>query len=360
MNALASEAKLSELDSESCWNAVLQRDRSADGKFFYGVRSTGIYCRPSCPSRRPNLSQAQFFADTKAASAAGFRACKRCNPDGAARDAQLADQVSAYIHANIDLPISLKSLADETGVSPSHLQRVFKRATGISPREFAQNLRLKQFKTGLQMGEPVTSAIFDAGYGSTSRVYERSASHLGMTPSAYRKGGAGMRISYTIVDCQLGRLLVAATEKGVCAVTLGDDDTHLESELRKEYPRAELAAETHSCLAEWSKSVVAHLAGSSIPLNLPLDLQATAFQMRVWRHLQAIPLGQTRSYTDVAAEIGSPAATRAVARACATNPVAVVVPCHRVVRADGNLAGYRWGVERKKMLLEREKWESAK
>ena len=338
------------------WRGVLERDRRMDGRFVFAVRSTGIYCRPSCPARRPSRRQVVFFPLPEAAEQAGFRPCRRCRP----RDAALADQAAGLVHkvcqlidANSDEPLSLDALGARLGVSPSHLQRTFKRLMGISPREYADARRVVAFKSKLRSGQDVTRALYEAGYGSSSRLYERSSQQLGMTPATYRRGGKGMEIGYTIVDGPLGRMLVAATARGVCAVSFGDADPVLEASLLSEYPNAEIHRED-SGFAPWVRAIETHLHGLEPRLHLPLDVQATAFQRRVWKALQAIPYGQTRSYTEVARAIGKPRAVRAVARACATNQVSVVVPCHRVVREDGSLAGYRWGLERKKALIERE------
>jgi AraC family transcriptional regulator of adaptative response/methylated-DNA-[protein]-cysteine methyltransferase len=259
-----------------------------------------------------------------------------------------------YIEANLEGPLTLAALAAHLGQSPGHLQRVFKRVTGISPREYADACRLGRLKTRLKERTTVTTAMYEAGYGSSSRLYERAASQLGMTPATYQRGGGGMRLRYTVTDCPLGRLLLAATERGVSAVSLGDDDGALVESLRREYPLAEVTRDDAG-LGEWLRDLLEHLHGRQPHLDLPLDVRATAFQRRVWQELQAIPYGSTRSYAEIARRLGRPTATRAVARACATNPVSVVIPCHRVVREDGGLGGYRWGLERKQKLLEREK-----
>lgn len=263
-------------------------------------------------------------------------------------------RVCAYIEANADGPVTLAALGAAVGMSPGHVQRTFKRLTGITPRQYAEARRLGRLKAGLHAGRDVTRALYDAGYGSSSRLYERSNSQLGMTPASYRRGGAGKRIAYTVVDSALGRLLVAGTERGISAVYLGDSNARLEAALRAEYPRAELERDPAG-LGEWVEKLVARLDGGRGRLDLPLDIEATAFQWRVWQQLRAIPFGSTATYSDIAEALGRPSATRAVARACATNPVSVVIPCHRVVRRDGDPGGYRWGLERKRKLLEQER-----
>jgi AraC family transcriptional regulator of adaptative response/methylated-DNA-[protein]-cysteine methyltransferase len=340
------------------WQSVLTRDRSSDGSFVYAVRSTGIYCRPSCPSRRPKREQVVFFPLPQAAEQAGFRPCRRCQPrtiDGYTNEtAEFVQQACRVIEAHLDDDLTLASLGAQLHISPHHLQRSFKRIIGITPRQYAETCRLGQFKSRLREGESVTRAMYEAGYSSSSRLYERAPAHLGMTPTTYRKGGLGMHIRYTIVDCPLGRLLVAATERGICGVSLGDSDTALEASLRGEYPAAQIQRDEDG-LGEWVSAFLSYLNGRQPDLNLPIDVQATAFQWQVWEALRAIPSGSTRSYSEVAQSLGHPQAARAVARACATNPVALVIPCHRVVRENGVLGGYRWGVERKQQLLAQEK-----
>lgn len=346
------------MEVDNQWQSVMERDKEADGSFVFAVRSTGIYCRPSCPARRPERANVLFFALPAAAEQAGFRACRRCRPEEATlRDpqAELVQQICRQIEANLDGPLTLDALAAEQHFSPHHLQRTFKRLMGISPRQYADARRLQRVKAELRQGENVTSALYEAGFTSSSRLYERAPAQLGMTPSEYRQGGRGAQIGYTIADSPLGRLLVAATEKGVCAVSLGDSDAELAAALEREYPAATIEREETGRLGEWVQALISYLEGQLPHLELPLDVQATAFQWRVWQELQKIPYGRTYSYSEIARRIGQPAAARAVARACATNPVALVVPCHRVVREDGNLGGYRWGLERKRRLLEKEK-----
>ena len=344
-------------DEEVLWKAVLNRDRSSNGKFVYGVRSTRIYCRPSCPSRRPNRPQVVFFESGGAARQAGFRACRRCLPDSiSAGDPQteIIQRACQLLDANADEGgVTLSALGSALGVSPYHLQRTFKQAMGVTPRQYAEGRRLARFKQHVKSGDGVTAALYNAGYGSSSRLYEKAPQQLGMTPATYRQGGRGIVIRYSIVACTLGRLLVAGTERGVCAIRLNDSDEELESSLRREFPAAKIVRDD-AALRAWAEELLQHLEGRQPQLNLPLDIRATAFQMRVWRELQAIPYGSTHSYSEVAAAIGQPSAARAVARACATNPVAVVIPCHRVVRGDRSLGGYRWGIDRKRRLLEQE------
>lgn len=339
------------------WQAVYARDRRFNGVFVYGVRSTGIYCQPSCPSRRPRREQITFFPSCEVAEIASFRACLRCQPrraDTCDPQVEMVLRLCHMIESQTDGVISLTKLGAKLGVSPYHLQRIFKSITGITPRQYAAAHRLKQFKSRIKAGAAVTSALYDAGFSSSSRLYEKASEQLGMTPATYRRGGKGMNISYTIVDCRLGRLLVAATRRGVCAVQFGASDNELVLNLTAEYPAADIRhAPTH--LDELIASLLCHLEEGQQQLALPLDLQATTFQLRVWEELRRIPYGGTRSYAEVAASIGQPRAARAVARACAANPVALVTPCHRVVRGDGNSGGYRWGLERKQALLSQEK-----
>jgi len=350
------------IDETSAWDAVLGRDARRDGQFVYAVATTGVYCRPSCPSRRPRRERVRFFTAPEEAERAGFRACRRCHPrDGAAPDARLVERACAYLEAHLDEPVTLETLGQAVGVSPWHLQRTFKRLTGVSPKEMVRARRIERLKERLQQGDDVAAATYEAGFGSGSRVYETSDARLGMTPATYRRGGAGMRIRFATAASSLGRLLVAVTERGVCAVALGDADEELAASLRREYPQAsiERAEPGAEDLGTRVAAVLGFLAGTSPHLALPLDVQATAFQERVWKALQEIPAGETRTYGEVAATLGLPQAARAVARACATNPVALAIPCHRVVRGDGASGGYRWGTERKSRILagERERRE---
>jgi AraC family transcriptional regulator of adaptative response/methylated-DNA-[protein]-cysteine methyltransferase len=357
-NAREMNAPGKTISNNKQWQAVLARDAHMDSKFVYGVRSTGIYCRPSCPSRKPARTQVRFFSVPKVAELAGFRACRRCKPERAqglesSASAQMVALACKEIERQGEEPVRLGKLAAQSGTTPHRLHRLFRKVLGITPRQFADAVRVRQLKGRLRSGADVTTALYDAGYGSASRLYEHAHSQLGMTPATYKKGGLGMDIAYTIEDCPLGRVMVAATSRGISAVYLGDDDRPLERALREEYPKA-LIRHDAGVLGSWVKTIVKHLHGGGRHLNLPLDVEATAFQRRVWEELQKIPFGTTQSYNHIARAIGKPRATRAVARACATNPVSIVVPCHRVVRADGQLAGYRWGLKRKRALLEQE------
>lgn len=332
------------------------RDARLDGTFVYAVRSTGVYCRPSCPARRPRFDRVLFFAGPETAERAGFRSCCRCRPRDAESSAhtRLVGRICRLIEARNGEPVSLAELAGEAAVKPLRLQRLFQRTLGISPRGYADTVRLGTLKRQLQRGGDVTSSLYAAGYGSSSRLYERSNLQLGMTPDTYRRGGRGMEISFTIGRCPLGRLLVAGTTRGLSAIYLGDSDSTLERALRREYPAAQIRRNP-ARVSRWLRQLVLHLGGREPKLDLPVNVQATAFQRRVWEALRDIPYGQTRSYGRISRALGRPKAARAVARACATNPVAVLIPCHRVVREDGNLGGYRWGIERKQALLAREK-----
>lgn len=338
---------------EERWEAVQRRDQGADGAFVFAVRSTGIYCRPSCPARRPRRDRVVFFRSCEVAELAGFRPCKRCRPRERSAHADVVSQVCRFIENHPDAPVRLTALAERAGMSSFHLQRIFKRSLGVSPKEYADGCRFRTFKNKLKQAGSITEAVYAAGYGSSSRAYERTNARLGMTPSRYRQGGIQTRIGYTITNCPLGRLLVAATDKGICAVSLGDRDPVLESSLRREFPAAEIRR-GGAKLSAFARVIVRHLQDDQPRLDLPLDVRATAFQERVWTALRSIPYGQTQSYREIARAIHRPNATRAVARACATNPVALVIPCHRVVRGDGQLAGYRWGLKRKAALLELE------
>ena len=340
----------------SRWNAVVARDRNASGTFVYAVRSTGIYCRPGCASRRPRRDRVAFFDTPDDAERAGFRACRRCHPRDAAPNPdpwiERIRRACVYL-ANVEGRVTLPSLARRLGGSPYHLQRNFKRIVGITPRKYAEACRMHRIKRGLRGSKSVTDAMLDAGFGSSSRLYERAVPKLGMTPSTYRSGAAGVAIRFTTVDSAVGRLLVAATARGVCLVSMGRSDAELQASLRREYPGASITRDSGG-LARWARQVLDHLGGRVPRLELPLDIQATAFQWQVWDALTAIPAGSTRTYAEVAAAIGRPGAARAVARACASNPVALAIPCHRVVPAAGGVGGYRWGSSRKQALLAQE------
>jgi AraC family transcriptional regulator of adaptative response/methylated-DNA-[protein]-cysteine methyltransferase len=343
-------------DDAVLWRAVQERDASWDGMFVYAVRSTGVYCRPTCPSRRPRPENVRFYALPDAAERQGFRPCRRCAPRSTRPPAAVGRvrAVCLAIAARPNGAPSLRALARLVGGNAEHLLRTFKRTLGITPREYADACRIGCLKTGLRTGEGVAAATYAAGYGSGSRVYERSSSTLGMTPGAYARGGKGETVTYTIVPSSLGRLLVAATQRGVCAVKIGDGDVALERDLRDEYPAATVGRDDER-LSAWVARIVDSLEPGAPDPRLPTDVRATAFQRRVWRELQRIPRGRTRSYKEVARRIGQPDSARAVARACAANPVALIVPCHRVVRTDGAAGGYHWGASRKRQLLEMEK-----
>ena len=325
----------------------MARDRRFDGAFVYAVRSTGIYCRPSCASRRPRRTQVTFFPIPEAAEREGFRACRRCHPadaNGTDPGVTLVREACRAIAAGQTPP-----------GDPRRLARVFKRILGITPRAYGQAQRVAHFKQELKRRKQVSPALYEAGYSSTSRVYERTHEELGMTPATYARGGAGVEIVFVTLSTPLGRLLVAATARGVCRVMLGDSAAKLEADLRGEFDAADVREDQSGKLEGYVEAILSYLDGTEPHLDLPLDIRATAFQRRVWQELRQIPFGETRTYADVAKAIGQPQATRAVARACATNPTALVIPCHRVVRGDGELGGYRWGAERKKALLEKER-----
>lgn len=337
------------------WRATMTRDARADGTFVLAVRSTHIYCRPSCPARRPLRRNVIFFHSGKEAEKQGFRPCLRCRPNEVAGSVALVERASRELtKTGEDEGVRFAALATRLGTTQGTLRRAFQQVTGLRPRELAAALRLERFKKMLREGKGIAEALYETGYGSTSRVYENSNAQLGMTPATYRKGGKDMKIGYAISKTSLGKILVAATERGISAVYLGDAEAKLVEELREEYPQAEIFAAGDS-FAKWVKEIVQRVEGNPPRLELPLDLQATAFQRRVWQELQRIPRGSTRTYTQVARALGSPKAVRAVARACATNPVSIVVPCHRVIREDGSLAGYRWGLSRKEQLLAQER-----
>ncbi|HCE18656.1 MAG TPA: bifunctional DNA-binding transcriptional regulator/O6-methylguanine-DNA methyltransferase Ada [Anaerolinea thermolimosa] len=344
------------MDESVCWRAVQIRDRDQDGKFVYAVRTTGIFCRPSCASRQPRREHVLFFATPEDALAAGFRPCKRCRPlETSAPDDRvwLVRQACSILEEEKETVLTLQMLARRLNISPTYLHRVFKEVTGMTPRQYTSLIRAEAFKSHLRKGARVIEAQFEAGYTSSSRVVEASDRWLGMTPGQYRKGGKGMELNYAIVESWMGRLLVAATHRGVCAVRFGEGDNALLAGLREEFPSAELVQDRGQ-LQDWVQAILAHLEGREKQLDLPLDIRATAFQWEVWEALRRIPYGETRTYRQVAESIGKPSAVRAVANACAANPVAVVIPCHRVKRSDGGLGGYRWGIQRKQALLEKE------
>lgn len=345
---------------EQRWQAVQARDAAQDGQFWYGLVSTRIYCRPSCSSRLPRRENVRFYDSADAAERDGLRACKRCQP----RDLDASDEaariaaICQYIEAHAEEKLALADLARRAQLSPFHFQRRFKARVGLSPREYAEACRLKTLRRELRAAPTVSDAIYGAGYGSSSRVYEKIDTRLGMTPAAYRSGGAGVAISHATGHTPLGLVMIGATDRGICFLQFGEDETQLLAMLRAEYPAAQLSAmspQGQALFDAWMQGLVAHLEGRQPNLDLPLDTRGTAFQLQVWKYLQSIPYGEVRSYTEVAAAIGRPSAVRAVARACASNNIALLIPCHRVIRGDGSLSGYRWGLERKRVLIDQER-----
>jgi AraC family transcriptional regulator of adaptative response/methylated-DNA-[protein]-cysteine methyltransferase len=335
------------LTEDQAWTAVLARDPAADAEMVYAVTTTGVFCRPTCPSRRPARQNVVFFPDPATAVSAGYRPCRRCRPQQRHTDAALVERVSASLQR--DRQVTLSELGRLTGRSPFTVERTFKRVLGVTPAQYQRQRRAASFRRELADGSArVTDAIYDAGYSGPGRAYENT--QLGMAPGEYRAGGRDAQIGYAVGDCPLGKLLIATTPRGLCSVILGDSDKELARQLRVQFPLAKIQPEPR--LASMLAQVVSQFSEHPATLDLPLDLRATAFQMRVWEALRHIPRGETRSYAQLAASLGQPTAVRAVARACATNPVAVVVPCHRVIGSNGKLTGYRWGVERKKKLLE--------
>ena len=344
------------LDFEQCWSAVESRDPGADGSFFYGVRTTGVYCRPGCTSRLPLRRNTAFFETIAEAEAAGLRPCKRCRPtDGSAASRHLAaiERACALLRTSETVP-SLGELADAACISRFHFHRVFKQITGVTPRDYARSHRLDRLGEKLDAGQPIAASIYASGFGSSSRAYEAAPAGLGMTPGTRRRGGSGETIRFVTVATPLGWALVAATKRGICMTALGDDRDGLAVALQQRFPLAQLIAEDAG-LKECADRIVRFITAPEQNLDLPLDIRGTAFQARVWRALQKIPLGKTASYTEIAEALGQPKAVRAVAQACAANKLALIVPCHRVVRSDGELGGYRWGIERKRALLDRER-----
>lgn len=343
------------MNNEIFWQAMTTNDARFNGIFFVTVKTTKIYCKPTCTARLPKRENIEFVRTWQEAENKGFRACLRCHPK---LEKTIDPQIETVLRACEILEraenISLEDLSAELNLSPYHLQRTFKEIIGVSPKKYAENLRLEKFKSEIKQGSDVVTAMYESGYGSSSRLYENISDKLGMTPKTYQKGGKGMKIDYTITNCELGKMLVARTEKGVCAVTFGDDESYLTEKLQEEYKQAEIKKDETN-LKEYVEAILQNLSGKNKRIVLPIDVQATAFQMQVWEALRKIPYGKTLSYKQVAESLGNPKAVRAVARACATNRVAVVIPCHRVVGSDGSLSGYRWGIERKKKLIETEK-----
>lgn len=345
-----------DMDDDARYRVVVARDKSFDGAFVVAVRTTGVYCRPYCPSRTPKRENVSFFATPEEARKAGYRACRRCKPDDSAAPDPRLDAVRtacrAIESAEDECP-SLEALGAAAGISPFHLQRGFKAVIGISPRQYWDARRLGRLKENLKSGEGVAMALYGAGYGSSSRLYEKAGAQLGMTPASYGKGGEGAVIAYAFADTSLGRVIVGATKTGICFVGIGRDDAALVEELRGDFPRATLAADPGG-LGETLEEVAGLLEGREPHADLPLDIRGTAFQRQVWQALTDIPMGETRTYAELAAAIGRPKAIRAVGSACANNPVSLIVPCHRAVGTDGTLRGYRWGLERKRSLIDTE------
>jgi AraC family transcriptional regulator of adaptative response/methylated-DNA-[protein]-cysteine methyltransferase len=337
------------------WAAVVARSRAADGAFFYSVKTTGVYCRPSCAARRARPENVQFHATRDDAEKAGFRPCKRCKPDQLSRVPRHAAKVTEacrLIEASETVP-TLEALAEHAGISPFYFHRVFKANTGLTPRAYAAAHRGKRVRAELGRTDTVTAAIYQSGYSSNGRFYGESQQVLGMTPTTYRAGGVNAEIRFAIGECSLGSILVAQSERGVCAILMGNDPDALARDLQDRFPRATLVG-GDAAFEQLVSRVVGFVEAPCLGLDLPLDVRGTAFQQRVWQALRDIPAGSTATYTDIAGRIGAPKSVRAVAQACAANPLAVAIPCHRVVRNDGGLSGYRWGVERKRALLKKE------
>ncbi|MCU0481794.1 MAG: bifunctional DNA-binding transcriptional regulator/O6-methylguanine-DNA methyltransferase Ada [Anaerolineae bacterium] len=344
------------MNEQAYWEAVQNRDSAYDNVFVYAVKTTGIFCRPTCPSRRPFRENVAFFDTPDDAQNAGYRPCERCHPtQDAIPDPHLPliTEICRYLETEHERIPTLDELGEKFNMSPYHLQRVFKRLVGISPRQYADSYRQGRLKSALKNGATATDAVYDAGYNTSSQVYEQTHQLLGMTPIHYRNGADNMTITYAIVPCSLGYILVAMTAGGVCKIALGDSEGELGADLHMEFPRATMTRDDEK-LTSAVHQLLAYLDGEQASLALPLDIIATSFQRRVWEILRQIPYGETRSYDEVAVMLGQPTASRAVARACATNPVALAIPCHRVVRKNGDLAGYRWGINRKRIILQTE------
>ena len=362
-----------ELDAERCWEAVLDRDAARDGEFYYGVMTTGVYCRPGCPARTAKRANVRFYRTPAEAERDGLRPCRRCRPldaNGMDPSRERIIALCRYIERNADAALTLPDLSRRAGLSPYHLQRKFKAVVGASPKQFLDVCRLENFKSLLRGGKgrgqaptDITGAIFEAGFGSLSRLYERVGTELGMTPMEYRAGGLGVEITYGTARTALGLMMVGATDRGLCFLEFGESELQLRDALRAEYPAARVERMPDPApepFRQWMGALNRHLEGNQPDLRLPLHIRATAFQMKVWLYLQSIPYGAVKSYEEVAHGIGQPAAARAVARACASNPVALAIPCHRVIRATGELGGYRWGLERKRVLIDQERRVAAK
>jgi AraC family transcriptional regulator of adaptative response/methylated-DNA-[protein]-cysteine methyltransferase len=356
MNISAKNARhAAATQKDARWAALVARDPEADGNFYYSVETTGVYCRPTCAARRARPENVRFHSTREEAEAAGFRPCRRCRPDEAPLNEQHAARIAEscrLIEESEETP-GLRQLASRAGLSASYFQRVFKAMTGLTPKEYAAANRARRVRTTLERSSTVTEAIYEAGYNSNGRFYETSNEVLGMTPSNYRAGGASTEIRFAVAECSLGSILVARSARGVCAILLGDDADRLTRDLQNMFPRAQLIG-GDTGFEQLVSKVLSFVEAPALGLHLPLDVRGTAFQQRVWQALRKIPAGSTASYAEIAALIGSPKSVRAVAQACAANTLAVAIPCHRVVRNDGALSGYRWGVERKRALLERE------
>lgn len=343
--------KIENMESEVLWRAIQERDARFNGAFVFGVKTTGIFCKPSCSAKAAKRENVVFFDAPKSAQNEGFRACMRCKPESEREPDPRAQMIlRACELLNGDEQGSLEDLAMKLGQSSSHFQRTFKQIVGVSPKKYAEAKRMERFKSELKDGSDVVTAMYDAGFGSSSRLYEKASADMGMTPAVYKRGGKGMNIAFTVADCPFGKMLVARTPRGICSVTLGEDSEELREGLRKEFPNASLA-ECSDELKPAVDAIIEHIAGRRHRLVLPLDLQATAFQLQVWEYLKTIPYGETRSYSRVAEDLGDRKKVRAVAQACARNRIALLIPCHRVVASDGKLSGYRWGVERKRAIL---------
>jgi AraC family transcriptional regulator of adaptative response/methylated-DNA-[protein]-cysteine methyltransferase len=354
------------IDEEKCWQAVLQRDKTQDGLFFYGVVTTKVFCRPGCSSRLPLRKNIRFYRTAAEAQADGFRACQRCSPVGGTADIKQNQfsEIRKYIFNNLEDRgrLKLETLSKHFHMSPFHLQRTFKMAVGVTPKQYAEDLRMQIFKEDLRNGSSVTKAVYDAGFGSSSRVYERVDTQLGMTPRQYRSGGKDVQISYATTETPLGLIMIGAADRGLCFLEFGQSKSELLESLKHEYPAAKLSPLRPPFSTQylvWIKALTDYLEGQTSLGKLPLALHGTAFQIKVWNYLQTIPSGSVKSYAEVAEAIGQPSAARAVAGACAANRIALVVPCHRVIRGDGGMGGYRWGLDRKRALLDTERRSAA-
>ena len=349
------------LNYDACWSAVQNKDATQDGRFLFGVLTTGVYCKPSCRSRLPLRKNVRFYETPAEAEKDGLRPCRRCRPltkSGIDESSERIHAACRYIDNHSDLPLKLGKLSSIAGMSAFHFQRTFKAKTGLTPKQYLDAKRVEKLKKELKRSGEVTRAVYEAGYGSSSRVYERASTQLGMTPNEYRQGGKGLAISYATISSSFGEVMIGATDRGICFLQFGESPERLLDMLKKEYPLAQLVPMNepyHPDFARWIHLLEGYMAGTERALRLPLDLKATVFQMRVWKYLQSIPYGDVQSYAEVAAAIGKPSAVRAVARACAANRVALVIPCHRIIRGTGDLGGYRWGLERKRVLIDQER-----